>query len=424
LISTRALSARAARSLRAGMNAAEAADLDPGNDPPSVLVEADRSPQLRVGIVVPYDLANEGGVKRHAFHLAQSLRRFGDDVTIIGPLSRGRAEPGFHGFGGVVNIPANGAANHMSIFARPGSVRRYFERERFDIVHIHEPLVPLLAYYALLFSPHAAHVATFHMYSENESPFLRAARGVLGRFMSLRFDRALAVSRPAADFAGLVWARPLTVIPNGVPTFTYVPPRPMNREGNPGRPLRLLFVGNQKDPRKGLPYLVEAHRRLRARGSNLTLDVIGEGPLHDDQDLGLRILGRIATESELAAHYRSCDIFVAPSTGQESFGIVLLEAMASGRPVICSDILGYREVVDPEGASLVPPGDVGALCEAIDGLAGDKARRDRMGRVNRSRAQPFEWGLVARRVREEYLRALVEREAVPFAAATAPKVNA
>ncbi len=364
----------------------------------------DRARPLRVCLVVPYDMADEGGVKRHAEHLSESMRRRGDQVTVVGPLSRGRAGDHTRGFGGVVNVPANGAANSMALLTPPWSVRRFFLDGDFDVVHVHEPLVPLLPYYALWFSPRAAHVCTFHMYAEAESGLSRAARRLLGRRIFPRFDRAIAVSRPAAAFAAEAWARTLSVVPNGVPTKTFRPapngagPRPLS--------LRLLFVGNWRDARKGLSYLLRAFARLRARGLALELDVVGEGGSEAPSIPGVTFHGRVAAETELAGHYQRCDLFVSPATGQESFGIVLLEAMACGKAVVCSDIPGYRQVVDPGGARLVPPSNVEALEEAILSLVGDPDRRHAMGEVNRQRAETFDWDSIATRVRGEYEAAL------------------
>jgi phosphatidylinositol alpha-mannosyltransferase len=362
-----------------------------------------------VCIVVPYDVAEEGGVKRHAFHVAEALRKSGDQVTVVGPLSRGDAGPGFQGFRGVVNIPANGAANHMAIFTPPWAVRRFFRTANFDVVHIHEPLVPLLPYYALLLSAPAAHVCTFHMYAESEPPSARTVRRILGSWMFPRFDGAIAVSQPAAEYAGRVWTRPLAVIPNGVPTRTFLPPEPDDAAVAPDRPLRLLFVGHWRDPRKGLPHLLQAYRALRAEGLPVRLDVVGAGTPTAEKQPDVTFHGPVASEAALAGHYRNCDVFVAPATGQESFGIVLLEAMACARPLVCSDIPGYRQVVDAAGGRFVAPGDVAGLARAITDLARDPELRRRMGEANRSRAAAFDWDGIVGRVREQYVAALAER---------------
>jgi phosphatidyl-myo-inositol alpha-mannosyltransferase len=349
-------------------------------------------------------------VKRHAFHVAASLREMGDEVTVVGPLRRGDAGAGFQGFGGVVNIPANGAANYLALLTPPWSVRRFFLGSDFDVVHLHEPLVPLLPYYALWFSPRAAHVCTFHTYAPCEGPTLRVLRRTLAKRMFPRFERGIAVSRPAAEYASRVWTRPLTVIPNGVPTQTFVPPEPDDSAGSKEDPLRLLFVGHWRDRRKGWRHLLEAYRSLAESGLRIRLDVVGEGTPEATADPGVTYHGPVTSEAALAEHYRRCDLFVAPSTGQESFGIVLLEAMACSRPVVCSDIPGYRQVIEPAGARLVAPGDAHGLAQAIAALARDPERREQMGRLNRRRAEAYEWGEIATRVREQYLGAIEERE--------------
>jgi phosphatidylinositol alpha-mannosyltransferase len=308
------------------------------------------------------------------------------------------------GFGGVVNVPANGAANYMALLTPPWSVRRFFREADFDVVHVHEPLVPLLPYYALWFSPRAAHICTFHMYAETESAVSLAARRLLGRRIFPGFDRAVAVSRPAAAYAARAWTRTVSVIPNGVPTQTFRPGA--SGSGRPPRSLRLLFVGNWRDARKGLPYLLQSFARLRARGLALELDVVGEGTAEAPSIPGVTFHGRVAAEAELVGYYQRCDLFVSPATGQESFGIVLLEAMACGKPVVCSDIPGYRQVVDPEGARLVPASNVDALAEAIASLVGDPDRRQAMGEVNRRRAETFDWESITTRIRDEYEAAL------------------
>jgi len=364
---------------------------------------------LRVCIVIPYDLAEEGGVKRNAIHVARSLREMGDEVTVVGPLSHGDPGRGVQGFGGVVNISANGASNRMALLTPPWSVLRFFREHAFDVVHIHEPLVPLLTYYALWSSRPSAHVCTFHMYAEDESRAWGMARQVLAKGTFARFERGIAVSPPAAEHAARTWTRPLTIIPNGVPTATFRPPKPTGDVRSPDGTLRLLFVGNWEAPRKGLPHLLEAYDRLRADGVPASLDVVGEGTADAAKHPGVTFHGSVVSEPVLAEHYRRCDVFVAPSTGRESFGIVLLEAMACGRPIVCSDIPGYRHVVDPAGSRLVPPGDAGQLAGAIADLARQPELRRRMGASNCARAQAYDWSLVAHRVRDEYVAAIAVR---------------
>jgi phosphatidylinositol alpha-mannosyltransferase len=348
--------------------------------------------------------------------VADEMRGRGDDVTVIGPLRRGADEPRSRGFGGVVNIPANGAANRIAILTPPWTVRRFFRSRSFDLVHVHEPLVPLLPYYALWFSPRAAHVCTFHMYAEHEPRSSQVARTLLGRATFPSYQRAIAVSRSAGSYAERAWKRDLAVIPNGVSTKTFVPGDRRARIPTAGDPLRLLFVGRWDDRRKGLRCLLEAHARLRARGLPVTLDVVGEG-VHGKlgRPPGVTFHGVVPSTAALAEHYRSCDIFVSPALGQESFGIVLLEAMASGRPVVCSGIAGYRHVVDPRGVRMVPPGDAEALAQAIFTLARDPGARHAMGELNRARAEGYDWHDVADKIRAQYVEAIGDRHGLAAA---------
>jgi len=368
---------------------------------------------VRICQVVPYDFAEEGGVKRHALNLADALRRAGDEVEIVAPLSRGDTPPHVQAFGGVVNVPANGSANYMALFVSPWSVRRYLRERRFDVVHLHEPMVPMLGYYTLWLSPGAVHVATFHMYAEAEPALSRMARGAISAILNPFLEAAIAVSPAAADFAAPVWRRPLPVVPNGVPTGVFTPGDPSESGSGDGR-LRLLFVGNWRDSRKGLPVLLEACRKLLAEGVAFSLDVIGEGePSEEQRGLpGVTFHGSVASEDVLAAHYRRCDVFVAPATGQESFGIVLLEAMACARPVVCSDIRGFRDVIHPDGAALVAIGDSDGFARAIAELARTPERRRAMGVVNRARAESYDWSRIGEQIRSVYLEALARpREA-------------
>jgi glycosyltransferase involved in cell wall biosynthesis len=146
---------------------------------------------------------------------------------------------------------------------------------------------------------------------------------------------------------------------------------------------------------------------LRARGVRVSLDIVGEqaGAPPPPQLEGLRYYGPVS-RADLVKRFRACDVFVAPSTSQESFGIVLLEAMATASPIVCSDIEGYRQVVDPRGAHLVPPRDAGAIAAAVEELAHSPQLRATMGALNLRHAQEYDWAHVAARVRDEYLMAI------------------
>ncbi len=361
---------------------------------------------MKICLVSPYDLSLEGGVNKHIFYLAKSLRALGDKVEIIGPRS-GRAPEGedVTCFSGIVSIQGNESDNRIGLLTSPLAVRRYMHQRNFDILHIHEPFVPSLPYYALWTTDARGRVATFHRYSEREGRTTRLVRQALSPHLR-GFQRGIAVSDAAARYAQVAWPRPLSIIPNGVDTTFFTPPQ----RGDPreGAAMRLLFVGQWTDKRKGLPVLLDAYALLRARQIEVTLDVVGQGDpgiptpagIH-----GLSFYGRVS-EAELRRRFRECDIFVAPSTGQESFGMVLVEAMAAGRPVVCSDIDGYRDVVTSRGARLVPPNNPAALSDVLQALYRDHGMRRAMGLHNRAESLRYDWGNIAGQVREEYEMAL------------------
>jgi phosphatidylinositol alpha-mannosyltransferase len=359
---------------------------------------------MRICQVVTYDIASPGGgVKQHAIHLATALREEGDEVDVIGPASA-PAEPGLRGFSGVVNIPGNGSDNFIGLFVSPWKVRRYLAERDFDVIHVHEPIVPVLSQLAVWQTPRAAHIATFHAYNEHEPLPVRMLRRVVAPLACGQFERAIAVSEPAARLAMGYWRRPLAVIPNGVSTNVFVPPAAKRA---PFGPLRLLFVGRLGDRRKGIRFLIDAYARLIRGGLPVTLDIIGElGSADPPPPLaGLRYHGPLPF-GEVLRHYRECDLFVAPATGQESFGIVLLEAMACGRAVVCSDIDGFRQTARPDGARFVRPADAAALERAIAELAVDRDTLRHMGQRNREHALAYDWARIGKRVRAEYVAAL------------------
>jgi phosphatidylinositol alpha-mannosyltransferase len=168
-------------------------------------------------------------------------------------------------------------------------------------------------------------------------------------------------------------------------------------------------VGRTSDERKGFDYLLAAVVRSRQLGIDVELHVVGE-----QEPQMVRRLPHYVThhgplsEAELSVQYRTCDVFVAPSTGQESFGLVLLEAMSAARPIICSDIEGYRRVANPNGTQWVPPRCAELLSDAIAALAAQPERRRKMGESNAKYVKRFEWSLITPRIREEYLRTIAD----------------
>jgi phosphatidylinositol alpha-mannosyltransferase len=243
---------------------------------------------------------------------------------------------------------------------------------------------------------------------ENERAALRRARKFWGAIAFPSYDRAIAVSPAAAEYAGVVFKKQMAIIPNGIRPELYKPGAAPTKG-----PVKLLFVGHWRDSRKGLPVLLEACKLLREKGVQFTLDIVGEGPQQARVDApGITYHGPINGEGKLAEMYAASDVFVAPSLGGESFGIVLLEAMAAARPIVCSDIAGYRFAVGEgpgSGARLVAPGDALGLVKEIEAIATAPELRAEMGAANLKRVRQFGWDHLVAQVRQQYVAALASR---------------
>jgi phosphatidylinositol alpha-mannosyltransferase len=252
-------------------------------------------------------------------------------------------------------------------------------------------------------------VGTFHAWSESQRLYRLAAR--VGRRIAARLDERVAVSTAAQQFAASALGLPLgsfRVIPNGVDVAAFAAAEPLPLLADPGRPL-LLFVG-RLEPRKGLDVAVRAFLRVCSARPGVRLCVVGTGPqagrCREMVPPSLRpdvlFVGRVAA-ADLPRYHASADVFVAPATGGESFGIVLLEAMAAGLPVVASDLPGYRGVLaDGRQGRLVPAGDAVALADAVATLVANPLLRRAMGGEGRRTAAAYDWGIVGRRIEHLY----------------------
>ena len=388
---------------------------------------------MRVALVSPYSWTYPGGVTRHIEALACELAETGHEPRILAPfdpddalsarLHRGaRPQPrelpeGFVSLGRTVGIPANGAVSNLA--PTPHAVftlRRELQGGGYDVAHIHEPVVPVVGWDALLSAREVPLVGTFHTYSENAITNGIAAVGLGGRRRMNRLHVRIAVSDAAAWTARRFYGGRYRVVPNGVhipgqQRDRYAPPREVTPDVNgdpPQRQLRILFIG-QAVERKGLPVLLHAFEALREHVP-ATLTLVGacaEEVAHmmlDDR--GVRALGKVSEQRKLAELARA-DVLCAPSLHGESFGMVLTEAFAAATPVLASNIPGYRDVVrDGLDGELVTPGDALALAEALRRLALDPGRRERMSDAARERAERFAWPHVAAEVLDCYEQAL------------------
>jgi phosphatidylinositol alpha-mannosyltransferase len=367
---------------------------------------------MKVGIVVPFSWSFWGAVTEHAELQAESLRRLGVETrTIIGNDPPGsftrvlhprlgrhdRPPPDVIPVGRTVIVPANGSLSNIVL--SPGAlleIKRALERERFDVLHVHEPMTPVVCVDAIALAQCPV-VATWHA----AGPLRWNRRAVhFWGFLMDRIDYRIAVSEHARRSVERSLPGPFEVIPNGV----LIPPR-----AEPGdREHRLVFVGRH-DPRKGLPVLLKAwpeiHRRTGAR-----LRLAGADPLavrlvlarQRVPDDGIDVLG-LLPQDLLTEELLTAKALVAPSVGMESFGMVLTRAFACALPVVASDIPGYRDVLTPETGMLVPPGDVQALAEAVVRLLGDEPLRRSLGAAGRRVAEErYSWDTIARRLLDVY----------------------
>jgi phosphatidylinositol alpha-mannosyltransferase len=367
---------------------------------------------VKIGIVVPFSWSFWGAVVEHAELQAGALEDLGHEVRLImgndppGQFTRvlhprvGRHDdppPNVIPVGRSVIVPANGSLPNIVLSPRAFSrIRRALATERFDVLHLHEPMTPAICTSVLVLA-RTPMVATFH--ASGHLGWMRMGAPLWG-FLIDRIDHRIAVSERARASQQRWLPGKYEVIPNGVLTPPSAPAG--------GRDHRIVFAGRQ-EPRKGLHVLLRAWPEIRAR-TGLRLTVAGADPLAVRlllarlrmPDDGIDVVGFLSQE-ELTGTLLGAKALVAPSLGQESFGMVLTRAFACALPVIASDIPGYREVLEPEASVVVAPDDPAALVDAVAELIADEPRRERMGEAARELAlERYSWPGIARRLVEIY----------------------
>jgi phosphatidylinositol alpha-mannosyltransferase len=346
-------------------------------------------------------------VQVHVGQLAAQLSKRGHQVLVLAPGERAPREPWVHLVGKPTNVRYQGTV--APICFRPESYRRVrHEVGAFhpDLVHAHEPLMPSTGMFAVLSAKRTPVVATFHAYTERSRLYSVAAPILRRVWRRLRIK--IAVSQAAASFVQERFGPGIRIVPNGcdVDLFAHADPA----EGLPaGR--RFLWVG-RLDPQKGFPVAVEAFGLLAEELPDLWFVVVGEGQelaalsrLSRPARQRVKLVGRVAHD-RLPGYYRGADVYVSPALGQESFGLVLVEAMASGVPVVASDIPGYREVVrNGVDGTLVPPGDPQAVAAAVRPMLTDPSLATRFSEAGRTRSQAFRWERVVDQLEAAYREA-------------------
>ncbi len=370
---------------------------------------------MKIAMVSPYDFAWPGGVNAHVSQLSTELRRRGHEVTVIAPQTptlpsdECGVPDNFIPMGRSVSLSAGGSTARVTLswWLYP-RIRQLMARERFDLLHVHEPLAPLLP---LMFLQHsnAVNVGTFHAFSDRQRLY-RWSRFALGMWHR-RLHGRIAVSEAARTFVAPHFPqRAYRIIPNGIDfqRFADATPVPELRDGRKN----ILFVG-RKDERKGLRYLLEAFAILLESRRDLRLIIVGPGEpdracasvLNAVTGVGsdtVRLVGAVS-DADLPRYYASADVFCSPATGGESFGIVLLEAMAAGIPVVASDIDGYRDVVTHErNGLLVLPREPTSIAGAISTVVDNPGLSQRLSSSGRRVAQYHRWRRVASEVEDYY----------------------
>ena len=367
---------------------------------------------MKIALVSPYDFAYPGGVVVHIRHLYEQFTKMGHKVKIIAPCSSNRDIPFSEDvipLGKPISIYRRGTVARVALSPLLSRrVKATLKEEQFELIHLHEPLCPLLPLLVLDHSQ-SVNVGTFHAYHSSDMGYM-FGKFILRRWFGKLHGR-IAVSKPAMDFVNGFFPASYDIIPNGIDLehfSTTVPPIERFCDDK----LNILFVGRH-EKRKGLRYLLAAYKRVKNEVPNTRLIIVGPGNReHYERQVNKVNLGDVVfaghvSNEELPRYYNSCHLFCAPATGEESFGIVLLEAMAAAKPIVASQIEGYASVLSHgvEGI-LVSPKDGQALAEALVRLLSDRSLRQEMGAKGRQKVEKYSWQNIAQRLLQYYTRLL------------------
>ena len=368
---------------------------------------------MRIGMVCPYSFDVHGGVQAHVLQLAEVMRERGHDVSVLAPASPHVELPDYVVSGGkAVPIPYNGAVARLRFGpATHRRVKKWLAEGDFDVLHLHEPNAPSLSMLALMIAEGPI-VATFHT-STTKSLVLGVFQGILRPWHEKIVGR-IAVSDLARRWQMEALGSDAVEIPNGVDVGSFASAPPLPGYPRPGR--TVLFLGRFDEPRKGMAVLLGALPALVAHFPDIEILVVGRGEEDDlREEAGelaghLNFLGQVS-DAQKASALRSADVYCAPNTGGESFGIVLVEAMAARTPVVASNLDAFRRVLaDGTAGRLVPVGDSAALAEALIAVLGDAELRGRYIQAATAAVGRYDWSVVA----EEIMR-VYETVAVPGA---------
>lgn len=359
---------------------------------------------MRIGMVCPYSYDVPGGVQAHVLQLAEVMLARGHDVSVLASASPDATLPAYVvSAGRAFPIPYNGSVARLQFGpAVHGRVKRWLMQGQFDVLHLHEPNAPSLSMWALRVAEGPI-VATFHT-STTKSLTLSVFQGIL-RPMHEKIVGRIAVSDLARRWQMEALGTDAVEIPNGVDVDRFATAAPLDGYPRPGK--TVLFVGRYDEPRKGMATLLDALPAVVARFPEVQLLVVGRGDQDQLRDQAgelaphIRFLGQVDDATKASA-LRSADVYCAPNTGGESFGIVLVEAMAAGIPVVASDLDAFRRVLREGEVGCLVPADPVSLAAALISVLEDDAVRTRYVAAGREAVRRYDWSVVASQIMRVY----------------------
>jgi phosphatidylinositol alpha-mannosyltransferase len=369
---------------------------------------------LRIGICAPYDLGRAGGVNTHIRAQAAALRRLGHDVCVFGassaPLGAGEVS-----LGGCVSLVIGDTQTGFGADPRSWwTSKRLLRSRQFDVLHMHEPLMPLPSW-CVLWQATVPVVATFHTYREQGHRWYPKYHWIFDPLIK-RVGVRLAVSEAAKRTVADQFPGDYEVVPNAIDVDRFATAAPRPGEMAPDR-RHVLYVG-RLEPRKGVDRLIHAMATVQQRASGVQLVIVGNGPDRASLESLARelnvaaIFARNVSDADLPGYYRSADLVCSPALGDESFGLVLLEAMAAGRPIVATNIAGYAELLERTGgARLADVDDPASLAREIFVVLDSPELARTLGQRGALAARLYDWSVIAKRLEEIYRNAIESRAA-------------
>jgi phosphatidylinositol alpha-mannosyltransferase len=373
-------------------------------------------PVKRIAIVTPYYYPLYGGVQEYVYHLKEEYKKLGCYVRVItGKFKKEKSkdEKEVIRIGTGVPFMINGSTGRVIMLRKAAQVRQTLKRHKFDIIHLQEPFVPFLSH-AVINNSDATNIATFHANFDKNSFYQYG--GAFLKPLWKRIHGRIAVS-PSAKLSIMKYFsdRHVEIIPNGVDIKRFSPKNKPLEKYSDGK-LNILFTG-RIEKRKGLIYLIQAYSLLKKKYPDIRLIVVGRGPLLKNlrkyiikhRIRGVHFEGFVSTEI-LPRYFATADIFCSPALFGESFGIVLLEAMAAGRPVVAFNISGYRDVVDNKiNGLLAEPKNANDLSIKLKSLIVNYKLRKKLGENGLKKARKFTWKIIAKKNMDFYKKIHNER---------------